>query len=52
MHCTYKDVYAGTLYKINNDWYGLLVKNTNNLADNINIKLSADGTIIEGNSTQ
>lgn len=52
MHCTYKDVYAGTLYKINSDWYGLLVKNTNNPADNINIKLSADGTIIEGNSTQ
>lgn len=38
--------------KINSDWYGLLVKNTNNPADNINIKLSADGTIIEGNSTQ
>lgn len=52
MHCTYKDVYAGTLYKINNDWYGLLVKNTNNPADNINIKLSADGTITEGNSAQ
>lgn len=52
MHCTYKDVYAGTLYKINSDWYGLLVKNTNNPADNINIKLSADGTIIEGNSAQ
>lgn len=49
---TYKGVYAGTLYKINDDWYGLLVKNTNNPADNINIKLFADGTIIEGNSTQ
>lgn len=46
MHCTYKDVYAGTLYKINSDWFGLLVKNTNNPADNINIKLSADGTIV------
>lgn len=52
MHCTYKDVYAGTLYKINSDWYGLLVKNTNNPADNINIKLSADGAITEGNSAQ
>ena len=36
----------------NGDWYGLLVKNTNNPADNINIKLSADGTITEGNSAQ
>lgn len=52
MHCTYKDVYAGTLYKINSDWYGLLVKNTNNPADNINVKLSADGTIIVNSSTQ
>ena len=52
MHCTYKDVYAGTLYKINNDWYGLLVKNTNNPVDNINIKLSADGTIVVNSSTQ
>lgn len=60
MHCTYKrlwvgaldKVWAGTLYKINNDWYGLLVNNTNNPADNINIKLSADGVITEGNSAQ
>lgn len=52
MHCTYKDVYAGTLHKINSDWYGLLVKNTNNPADNINIKLSADGTIAVNSLTQ
>lgn len=52
MHCTYKEIWAGTLHKINGDWYGLLVKNTNNPADNINIKLSADGTITEGNSVQ
>lgn len=52
MHCTYKEIWAGTLHKINGDWYGLLVKNTNNPADNINIKLSADGTITEGNSAQ
>lgn len=49
---TYKGVYAGNINLINGDWYGLLVKNTNNPADNINIKLSADGTIIEGNSVQ
>lgn len=52
MHCKYKGVYAGTLYYIGGNWYGLLVKNTNNPADNINIKLSADGTITEGNSAQ
>ena len=52
MHCTYKEIWAGTLHKINGDWYGLLVKNTNSPADNINIKLSADGTITEGNSAQ
>lgn len=52
MHCTYKEIWAGTLHKINGDWYGLLVKNTNNPADNINIKLSADGTITEGNVVQ
>lgn len=52
IHCTYKEVYAGTLYRIHSDWYGLLVKNTNNPADNINIKLSADGTITESNSAQ
>lgn len=52
MHCTYKEIWAGTLHKINGDWYGLLVKNTNNPADNINIKLSADGTITESNSAQ
>lgn len=48
----YKGVYAGNISLINGDWYGLLVKNTNNPADNINIKLSADGTITEGNSAQ
>lgn len=52
MHCTYKEIWAGTLHKINGDWYGLLVKNTNNPADNINIKLSADGTVITSNSAQ
>lgn len=49
---TYKGVYAGNISLVNGDWYGLLVKNTNNPADNINIKLSADGTITEGNSAQ
>lgn len=49
---TYKGVYAGNISLINGDWYGLLVKNTNNPADNINIKLSADGIITEGNSVQ
>lgn len=49
---TYKGMYAGNISLINGDWYGLLVKNTNNPADNINIKLSADGTITEGNSAQ
>ena len=49
---TYKGVYAGNISLINGDWFGLLVKNTNNPADNINIKLSADGTITEGNSVQ
>lgn len=52
MHCTYKEIWAGTLHKINGDWYGLLVKNTNSPADNINIKLSADGTVITSNSAQ
>lgn len=48
----YKGVYAGNINLINGDWYGLLVKNTNNPADNINIKLSADGTIVTSNSAQ
>lgn len=52
MHCTYKEIWAGTLHKINGDWYGLLVKNTNSPADNINVKLSADGTIVTSNSAQ
>ena len=51
MHCTYKDVYAGTLHKINGDWYGLLVKNTNNYEDAIQVKLQADGTLIEGTTS-
>lgn len=49
---TYKGVYAGNIFLINGDWYGLLVKNTNNPADNINIKLSADGTVTTSNSAQ
>lgn len=52
MHCTYKEIWAGTLHKINGDWYGLLVKNTNIPADNINVKLFADGTIVTSNSAQ
>lgn len=52
LHCTYNEIWAGTLHKINGDWYGLLVKNTNSPADNINVKLSADGTIIKSNSAQ
>ena len=48
MHVTYKDVYAGTLHKINGDWFGLLVKNTNNYEDAIQVKLQADGILIEG----
>ena len=51
MHCTYKGVYAGTLHKINGDWFGLLVKNTNDYADNLNVKLQADGTLIEGTTS-
>jgi hypothetical protein len=48
MHCTYKDVYAGTLHKINGSWYGVLVGESNTLAGQLSIKLQADGTIIEG----
>lgn len=51
MHCTYKDVYAGTLHKINRDWFGLLVKNTNNYEDALQVKLQADGTLIEGTTS-
>ena len=51
MHVTYKDVYAGTLHKINGDWFGLLVKNTNNYEDAIQVKLQADGTLIEGTTS-
>lgn len=48
MHCTYKDMYAGTLHKINGSWYGVLVGESNTLAGQLSIKLQADGTIIEG----
>lgn len=51
MHVTYKDVYAGTLHKINGDWFGLLVKNTNNYEDALQVKLQADGTLIEGTTS-
>lgn len=51
MHCTYKDVYAGTLHKISTDWFGLLVKNTNNYEDALQVKLQADGTLIEGTTS-
>ena len=51
MHCTYKDVYAGTLHKIGTDWFGLLVKNTNNYEDALQVKLQADGTLIEGTTS-
>lgn len=51
IHCTYKEVYAGTLYKIGGDWYGLLVKNTNNYEDALQVKLQADGTLIEGTTS-
>lgn len=51
MYCTYKDVYAGTLHKIGTDWFGLLVKNTNNYEDAIQVKLQADGTLIEGTTS-
>lgn len=48
MHCTYKDVYAGTLHKINGSWYGVLVGESNTLSGQLSIKLQADGTIVEG----
>lgn len=48
MHVTYKDVYAGTLHKINESWYGVLVGESNTLAGQLSIKLQADGTIVEG----
>lgn len=51
MHVTYKDVYAGTLHKIGEDWFGLLVKNTNNYEDALQVKLQADGTLIEGTTS-
>ena len=43
-----KDVYAGTLRKINGSWYGVLVGESNTLAGQLSIKLQADGTIVEG----
>ena len=48
MHVIYKDVYAGTLHKINGDWYGVLVGESNTLAGQLSIKLQAEGTIVEG----
>lgn len=48
MHVTYKDVYAGTLHKINGSWYGVLVGESNTIAGQLSIKLQADGTIVEG----
>lgn len=51
MHVTYKDVYAGTLHKIGTDWFGQLVKNTNNYEDCICIKLAANGTVTEGTTS-
>ena len=48
MNCTYKDVYAGTLHKINGSWYGVLVGESNTIAGQLSIKLQADGTIVEG----
>lgn len=48
MNCTYKNVYAGTLHKINGSWYGVLVGESNTLAGQLSIKLQADGTIVEG----
>lgn len=51
MHCTYKGVYAGTLHKIGTDWFGQLVKNTNNYEDCICIKLAANGTVTEGTTS-
>ena len=48
MHCTYKGMYAGTLYKINGNWYGVLVGDSNTIAGQLSIKLQADGTIVEG----
>lgn len=48
MHVTYKDMYAGTLHKINGSWYGVLVGESNTLAGQLSIKLQADGTIVEG----
>lgn len=47
----YKGVYAGNISLINGDWYGLLVKNTNNYEDALQVKLQADGTLIEGTTS-
>lgn len=51
MHCTYNDLYAGTLHKIGTEWFGQLVKNTNNYEDAICIKVQADGTLIKGTTS-
>lgn len=51
VHCIYNEVYAGTLHKIGTDWYGQLVKNTNNYEDAICVKVQADGTLIKGTTS-
>ncbi len=48
MCCTYNGGYAGTLHKINDSWYGVLVSESNTLAGQLSIKLQSDGTIVEG----
>lgn len=48
MCCTYNGGYAGTLNKINDSWYGVLVSESNTLAGQLSIKLQSDGTIVEG----
>ena len=48
MHVTYKDVYAGTLHKMNGSWYGILVGDSRTLVRQLIIELQADGTIVEG----
>lgn len=47
MCCTYNG-HAGMLHKINGNWYGVLVDESNTLAGQLSIKLQADGTIVEG----
>ena len=47
MCCTYNG-HAGMLHKINGNWYGVLVDESNTIAGQLSIKLQADGTIVEG----